>query len=252
MDIKAYIASGIIEMYVSGLCSPEEEQELEMLRGQYPELDLAITEFEEQWEKNLLLHSSLPGDETDKKILASFGTPQGETKIVPLSKRGRWIKPLAAAAVILLIISAGINYYLFRQNSHLSAEAGKPIPQPASPTLPENDYRVLNTPTITPVAMYGVGIHSICRCTMFWDKKTGKLYIMIHHLPKAPLQRDYQLWAMVDGKPVSVGLVDAGILGRFIELSNTPVNATAFRITLEQAGGSTTPNNNELYLEGRI
>lgn len=73
-------------------------------------------------------------------------------------------------------------------------------------SLPLQDYEVMNNPSITPVAMYGVGYHAICRCTMFWDKKTGKIYLMIHHLQNPP-QKDYQLWATVNGKPVSIGIV---------------------------------------------
>ena len=110
----------------------------------------------------------------------------------------------------------------------------------------------MKDPSITPVAMYGVGIHSICRCTMFWDKKTGKMYVMIHHLVESSAAKDYQLWAMVDGKPVSVGIINDEIRGRFIELQNVPFSANEFIVTLEQAGGSTTPTESQTYLAGKI
>ena len=50
MNIKEYISSGIIELYVLGICSPEEEKEFESLRHQYPELDAAVQEYEMQLE----------------------------------------------------------------------------------------------------------------------------------------------------------------------------------------------------------
>jgi anti-sigma-K factor RskA len=100
--------------------------------------------------------------------------------------------------------------------------------------------------------MYGVGYHAICRCTMFWDKQTGKMYIMIHHLPKSSEQKDYQLWAMVDGKQVSVGIVQDEIRGRFIEMNNVPAGAVSFMVTLEKAGGTAEPTIAETYLEGKI
>jgi anti-sigma-K factor RskA len=87
---------------------------------------------------------------------------------------------------------------------------------------------------------------------MFWDKKTGKMYIMIHHLPQSSSSKDYQLWAMVDGKPVSVGIVQDEIRGRFIEMSNVPPGATSFTVTLENAGGNTTPTESQTYLKGVI
>lgn len=87
---------------------------------------------------------------------------------------------------------------------------------------------------------------------MFWDKQTGKAYIMIHHLPKSSSSRDYQLWAEVDGKTVSVGIINDEIRGRFIEVSNVPGQSVAFKVTLENAGGAQTPTIAETYLEGKI
>jgi anti-sigma-K factor RskA len=246
MDIKEYIASGIIETYVMGLCSPDEERELEQLRLQYPELNNAIIIYEKQMEKNMLQQSTLPDDAVDNRILSALDNMnKTEAKIISLpNKKQNWWKFVAAAAVALLMISAGLNYYLYRQTK-------KPIVA-NTPTLPPGDYQVMTNPTITPIAMYGVAPHAICRCTMFWDKKTGKMYIMIHHLPLSSSAKDYQLWAMVDGKPVSVGIVQDEIRGRFIEMNNVPAGANSFIVTLENAGGNTTPTESETYLKGVI
>ncbi|MGH2553945.1 MAG: anti-sigma factor, partial [Chitinophagaceae bacterium] len=77
-------------------------------------------------------------------------------------------------------------------------------------------------------------------------------YFMIHHLPQSSASKDYQLWAIVNGKPVSVGLVRDDIRGRFSEMTNVPVNASGFIVTLENAGGNMTPTESELYLKGTI
>jgi anti-sigma-K factor RskA len=246
MDIKEYIASGIIETYVMGLCSPDEERELEQLRQQYPELNSAIIAYEEQMEKNMLQQSTLPGEAVDNRILSAVGNMnKSAAPVIPFqNKKQNWWKFAAAAAVILLLISAGLNYYLYRQTKNPIAKNTQ--------TLPQSDYKIMLDPSITPVAMYGVGSHSICRCTMFWDKKTGKMYIMLHHLPKSSATKDYQLWALVDGKPVSIGIVQDDIRGRFIEMSNVPAGAASFSITLENAGGTTTPTEAQTYLKGAI
>jgi anti-sigma-K factor RskA len=247
MDIQQYISSGIIETYVMGLCSPGEERELEQLRSQYTELDKAILIYEEAMEKNMLQHSSLPGDAVDNRILSMLNVQDKQAPVIPMLKResNRLKYAAAAAAVVLLIISGYFNYYLYRQNKKQDTVS-------SIITLPENDYKVMNNPAITPVAMYGVGIHAICRCTMFWDKKTGKMYIMIHHLPQSSDTKDYQLWATVDGKQVNVGIVQDNIRGRFIEMNNVPAGATSFIVTLEKAGGNSSPTNEETYLKGSI
>jgi Anti-sigma-K factor rskA len=247
MDIQPYISSGIIETYVMGLCSPEEELELEQLRTQYPGLDKAIVAYEEAMEKNMLSHSTLPGDAVDERILNTLNILGGQAPVIPMrAKQSNRLKyAAAAAAAVLLMISGYFNYYLYRQTKKQDTVGN-------ITTLPERDYKVLNSPTITPVAMYGVGTHAICRCTMFWDKKTGKLYIMIHHLPQSSDTKDYQLWATIEGKQVNVGIVQDNIRGRFIEMNNVPAGATSFIVTLEKAGGNSSPTMEETYLEGKI
>jgi anti-sigma-K factor RskA len=254
MDINSYIASGIIELYVMGLCSAEEKAELEKLRRQHPALNDAIVKYEKELEEKMQKNSTLPSPETDERILKSLNALQ--TPVVEMTgvqqkvRKLGWLKPAAAASFVLLAVSAFFNYSLNNKNRKLKRdlETASNIPQ----TLPLADYNIMKNPTITPVAMYGVGTHAICRCTMFWDKKTGKLYIMIHHLPQSSNTSDYQLWALVDGKPVSVGIIQDEIRGRFIEMGNVPAGATAFTVTLEKAGGNSAPTEEETYLAGRI
>lgn len=252
MDIQAYIASGIVELYVMGLCTPEEEEELEQLRVQYPALQQAIYSYEVQMESKMVQQSTLPSIETDKKILNTLLALQPAPVVnlnqgTPL-KRINWLKLLAAASVILLLGSTLLNYTLLQKNKKLTSV----VKVDSKSTLPIADYEVITNPAITPVGMYGQGSHAICRCTMFWDKKTGKAYIMIHHLPKSNEATDYQLWAEIDGKPVSVGVIDDNIRGRFIEVQNVPAATIAFKVTLGKAGGESTIDKGDLYLAGRI
>jgi anti-sigma-K factor RskA len=255
MDIQAYISSGIIELYVMGLCTPEEEKELEQLRQQYPDLQQAIHTYELQLENNMMQQSTLPSAETDQRILQKLESLQQVPVInidtrntAPLAKKLNWLRPVAAAAVVLFAVSAFINYTLLQRNKKLEGLVKAETKSP----LPLADYEVITNPAITPVGMYGQGSHAICRCTMFWDKKTGKAYVMIHHLPKSNDATDYQLWAEVDGKAVSIGIIDDSIRGKFIEVSSVPAGAIAFKVTLGKAGGESTPESGDLYLAGRI
>ena len=254
MKIEEYISSGIVELYVMGLCSEEEKQEINSLRKQSPALEKAIREFESVLETKMQQNISLPDADTDKKILADLETLNTNASISSIEKKnGKYIRirSLLAAAAVAIIIAGG--YFIFSLNNKIKKlEKGQVGVNNTSPTLPENDYKIMLDPKITPVAMYGVGTHAICRCTMFWDKKTGKVYIIIHHLPLSSSNKDYQLWAMVDGKPVSVGIVQDEIRGRFIEMQGVPGGATSFIVTLEKAGGEQSPTLEETYLSGRI
>ena len=252
MDINSYISSGIIESYVMGLCTPDEKNEMELLRRGYPALNDAIVKFEKEFENNLQKNATLPGKETDEKIIHSLNNLQ--TPVADINdhkfktKEPTLFKFVAAATILLFIVSGIFNYILYKKINKQQIVLNKK--QNYSP-LPVADYNILKQPTITPVAMYGVAPHSICRCTIFWDKKTGKAFIMIHHLPPSS-DNNYQLWAMVNGKPVSVGIINDKIRDRFIEMQNVPSGATAFIVTLEKTGGSLTPTEEETYLGGKI
>jgi anti-sigma-K factor RskA len=246
MDIKEYISSGIIESFVMGLCTADEEKEILQLRLKHPELNQAIIAFEIEMENNMLQQATMPDEAVDNRIIAKLDTISKQAPVLPLQQKKKdWIKKLAVAASVLFIISAGLNFYLYQQTKRIAATS-------ADGAIPPTDFQVLNNPAITPIAMYGVGSHTICRCTMFWDKKTGKVYVMIHHLPKSSSSKDFQLWATVNGKAVSVGIVQDEIRGKFIEMNNMPAGATSFRVTLEKAGGNISPTLDETYLEGRI
>ncbi|MEO6538882.1 MAG: anti-sigma factor [Ferruginibacter sp.] len=252
MDINSYISSGIIETYVMGLCTPDEISEVELLRLRSPVFNEAIVKFEKEFENNLQKNATLPGQETDEKILRSLKNLH--TPVLDINdhkfktKEPAWFKFVAAAAILFFIVSVIFNYILYKKLDKQQIVLNEK--QNYSP-LPVADYNILKQPTITPVAMYGVAPHSICRCTIFWDKKTGKAFIMIHHLPPSS-NNNYQLWAMVNGNPVSVGIVNDKIRDRFIEMQNVPAGATAFIVTLEKSGGSLTPTEEETYLSGNI
>jgi hypothetical protein len=148
MDIKNYIASGIIEMYVMGLCSTEERDEIELLRIQYPELNIAILQFEKDLEHNLLLTGTEePGNATDEKILGTLQSLRSPAAVISLhAAPGKlsWLKLVAASAILLLGISGVYNYSLYKKNrAQELALTKKEKPLLQSKTLPDSDYTVL-------------------------------------------------------------------------------------------------------------
>lgn len=255
MSSKEFIESGILETYVLGLCTPEQEAEVENMRRHYPDVQQAIEVFEKELEQKFLNTATPTTALQDEKVLQLF-REESNTSVVPLTVHKpsgfRWYKIAAAAAILLFGASALLNYILYRENKEQKQELASIKNKGDGKTLPAADFSVLTNQKITPVAMYGVGIHSICRCTLFWDKATGKAYVMIHHLVPAPEGKSYQLWASVNGQDVNAGLLNDKIRDRFIEVSSIPGGATGFRLTLESAGGNTTPTLEETYLVGKI
>ena len=83
---------------------------------------------------------------------------------------------------------------------------------------------------------------------VYWNSDTKDVMLNVQALPSAPANMQYQLWAIVDGKPVSEGMLTMGAgLHRMSDVEN----AQAFAVTLEKAGGSPTPKG-DMYVMGTI
>ena len=85
--------------------------------------------------------------------------------------------------------------------------------------------------------------------TVFWNKNTKDVYLLANKLPQAAEGKQYQLWALVDGKPVDAGLLED--CNGVCKLKNIP-KAQAFAITLEDKGGSASPHLDQLYVIGNV
>jgi anti-sigma-K factor RskA len=87
--------------------------------------------------------------------------------------------------------------------------------------------------------------------TVYWDSRSKDVYLLVNNLPQATTDKQYQLWALVDGKPVDAGVFDIKEGLSFVKMKNIP-RAQAFAITLEKRGGSATPTMQEMYVLGKV
>jgi anti-sigma-K factor RskA len=227
LDTQEYIKSGAIESYVMGLADEGDVAELERLRQLYPEVAQAVEACEVWWE-NYALSQAIPvSDDIKKKTMTALGLGRS---VVPV-RRAFW-PYLAAASLILLVASLGLNFYLYHKVDKVSS-----------------DYVFVSDPTILKVTLSGVPGKEGNLATVFWDTKTKDVYISPNHLPLAPAGKQYQLWALVDGKPVDAGLLEN--CNGICHLKNIP-KAQAFAITLENAGGSPAPTLSQMYVIGYV
>lgn len=272
MDIQAYIQSGIVESYVLGLTSAEETTEVESLRTKHHEVEEAINEFALAVEEQVFENAIPPPPELKAKIIAAIKEEEGvdeamplarhleEGLVVPISSMRNW-RMVAAAAVILLIVSAALNYYFFNQYS-AKKEAYQALLS-ESQTLQANN-EVYQTQLkewqsaaamMADTAMAMVKMRSTRKgkddaATVFWNTQTKDVYVMVNKLPDPQSGKQYQLWAMVDGKPVDAGVLDPSC-SSVCKMKNIP-KAEAFAITLEKEGGNRTPNLKAIFVMGNI
>lgn len=265
MDLQEYISSGIIETCVLGLASPEELRAFENLCAVHPEIQAARDSFEQLLEKRALEQAVAPPTDLKAKIWDAVNedtAPVTERPVVPAPVIGwRRIHYVAAASLVLLVGSTLLNLYFFNQYKHYSEGYAKLL---ASQTELANANQTLQTklaqdsssldlirdPHMAVVKMAGLPSSPSSLATVFWDTQSKDVYLLVNNLPiPASTDRQYQLWALVDGKPVDAGVFD--IQTGLVKMKNIP-KAQAFAITLEKRGGSLSPTMAAMFVLGKV
>ena len=117
----------------------------------------------------------------------------------------------------------------------------------------ENDLSVLSSPDYQAIALAGTDVSPNSNARVFWNPGADQLYLSPGNLPQPPTDKQYQLWAIVDGAPVSAGVFDVAPDAAFLQaLSSQIAQASAFAITLEPRGGSPSPTMEAMYVQGAV
>lgn len=255
MDIKAYISSGILELYVIGQLSPREMQEVAQMAAQYPEIKQEVLAIEQTLEAYALKNQVQVNPATFPSIKAEIKpeiTDLGKTSSFP-----NWLGiALAAAAVLLLIGCIG----LWQNNHRLQAEktviANDLIEcKEAEQTLEQQVDRpmaILRQQGTRTILMQGTEVSPNALAAVYFNPITKKAYLDPFQLGTPESGKQYQLWALIGGQPTDMGVFEQPIDG--VALIEVPfiADAEAFAITLEPAGGSVNPTLTALQVIGEV
>jgi anti-sigma-K factor RskA len=264
VNLKDYIASGIIESYVMGLASEPERVEFEQMCAQHPDLVAERRKFEERLERYASEHAVLPPSEVKVKIFEAIGNMDSKIITMENSKTPQnagWLRFAAAAAVILLIGMVVLYYQANLQNKDLKASnqdlSGtiKRLKEKLDTTQNIIDRlaitdNVVSDPNVTVVNMVGTKVAPTSSANVYWDSTNTNVYLVVKNMPKLPSDKQYQLWALIDSKPKDLGVFDATDSKVILKMKNTQ-KAQAFAITIEQKGGSPSPDLQQMQSLGK-
>ncbi len=268
MNIKDYIESGIIESHVLGLTTAEEAAEVEAMAKEHTEIKQAILDFEilleNQTNKDLIqpdasvktnLNNILFAANSSEKNITSSQVNAASVHHINLSRY------IAAAAIILLIISSGLNFYFYSAFKNSTDKYQALLTE--RNTLQANNaaYKtkldeinqslgMMEDPHMVKIQMNGVKGKEENIATVYWDTRTKEVYVLSNKMDKLPEGKQYQLWAIVDGKPVDAGMIGFDCAGLCkMKVIN---HAEAFAVTLEKQGGSPTPTLSDMVVIGKV
>ena len=263
MDIKEYISSGIIEACILGLASKEEQAEFDRLCLHYPEIVSARNSFEESLEKEALNNAQEAPAFIRDRFLNSISPPPviSTSKVIqmepsnPPLKRSSTVRWLAAASVILLIISGYLTFRFYQEavtlRSELQATKDGQARLDSRLRSMEEYEKMITDPNVAVVNLTPMPKKAPASASIYWDSTSTNVYLVIKNMPQLPVDKQYQLWAMIDGKTKDLGQFDVNGSKKVMLKMNNTQKADAFAITIEKRGNTGGPNLEELQTMGK-
>lgn len=264
MEINEIISSGLPELYAMGLTTEEETVQVEQWARQYPEVQAEILSIQAGLENYAKAHALEPSALVKDKLLKRIQAESSKTPVVatagsvaPVRSISSFWKYAAAASIILLIGSGILNYQYYNKYKSASNEL-----QSAQTELQQqkdivaamhDDMGVMTDKNAVPVSLDPMPDVPEAAARIYWVKNTKEVYIDPSNLPKAPDGMQYQFWGIVDGKPVSGGMINTTINGKTVHIQKMKSfgRAEAFAVSLEKAGPEA-PAPTRVFVMGKI
>lgn len=260
MNIKEYISSGIVQSYVLDQADAAERAEFEKLSAQYPELVAERKAFENALEKFALQNAVVPPRQVKDGFLEAIQNPSiNQSKVITMEqhsnvRKNGGLRFMAAASVVLLLACAWFAYQFYNQATELRTSNNdlQTRLDSAENTLNKiaDEQKLIKDPNVTVVNMVGSTAAPQSSANVFWDTASASVFLMVKNMPKLPTDQQYQLWALIEGKPKSLGVFDSLQTNVVLKMDNTK-KADAFAITIEKKGGNPSPTLEKMQSSGR-
>ena len=282
-NLKAFIESGVLELYVLGDLSPEETLRVKELASQHQEVRDELAAIDYAMEEFAMQNAVQPSEDVEAKLFQKLGINideetnsvsdlplQAEPKIVSLdhsNAKMRSLRYALVACVALLIVSTAALFITYSKltDAHDQIASLNLDKEKFAGVVSKLEYnnRGLNnlvemneSKDWATIKMQGQAISPQSKMNVYWNKKNKDVIInyLAMDLPKADAKHEYQLWALVNGKPVSLGVfgkTDSTSRDALLKMQ-TIQEAQAFAVTLEPMGGSVNPTMEKLTVMGGV
>ncbi len=277
MDVQRYISSGIIESYVAGLATDQEVRDMQATMEQSPEIRAAVDAVQLDMERYVNMQSVTPPEEVKERIFQLINNEGTETAVPvgayeeeteeaeprePVRVSVIWVY-VAAAAVIGLLASVWMNVRYSRssdewQGKYQALVAGQEKliadNNAMQVRMEESEKMLQSLRKMRMVQLYTVtAARPGLLATVYWSPKSEEVFLTVTNLPAPAADQQYQLWGIVNGKPVDAGVFDMEeAVNGFAKMKTMTSGVRMFAITLEKKGGSPTPTYTAMYVAGKV
>ena len=289
MNVNDILESGLLELYVLDELSATERSSVETWATQYPEVKTELTLIEKGIEELALSQASPLRAGLKDDVISKIGkeiqnkdliNPKPAAKTFAESKNSSAIKvepetrdnlanhaividrsinkpSVAAKTVLPWFLSAALAissfyYYNELQKERVKSQSCEVSQHQNAKTYVETEraLNILKNSDTKTVPLLGLKNSPESKVNVYWNAKKAETMLSIVNLPAPPEKMQYQLWAIVDKKPVSAGVLEYST--EALQFMRGFDKAEAFAITLEKEGGSEAPTLDKMYVMGTL
>lgn len=266
MDIQSFIQSGLLEAYVLGQCTAEERALVERMAAEHAEVRTELAIIEMALEGYAAANAVPPPGWMKGRILERLENealpPSQTAPEAPTSGSGSrwssWIFGLIGLSLALLAV-----YFFFQKNNLVSEKTAlenrlQDLQRQLDDCSRRDSFRtkleqvnlLLRDRETTRAVPLGKASGEAGVAYAYLNSQRCEVAIDLGTLPAPAPGKHYQFWSIVDGKPVSMGMVDLQATGGWQTIPCRE-NAVALAISLEDNPlGNAAPT--EVFMVGNI
>ena len=185
-----------------------------------------------------------PSAEVRRNLLTEIQSEKSASNVIPLKRpqRNLWnsLGSLGSIAAVILFAALIIAVIVLWQQNRTLREQNE-------------TFQLLTAPGTRVAQLSGTPEASGATAKLAYDQN-GRAILIADGLPRAPAGKEYQLWFIVNNKPVPGKTFAPDNRGRGVVRDQVPAAArksAVFAITLEPAGGVAAPTG-AIYLRGEL
>jgi hypothetical protein len=262
-DIQEIIESGKLELFVLNVLPFDEMTQIESLYKVHPEIKNEIEEIQATLQLYAKAHYVTPNALLKNQIIDSIDKSKNQNQ--PNAKLSDTLNPkrypLSILSSILPWVAAaslaGISFFFFNKNQ----ESIKVLEECKKATQQMDKHQkviialqqkidVITSPTTKTIELKGLESSPKAKVTIYWNSMREATYLVINNLPTPEPDKQYQLWAIVDKKPVDAGVFKHDLAD--VQTMKAFEKAEAFAVTLEPLGGSQNPTLDKMIVLGTL
>ena len=251
MDKTHILENNLLERYVLGELTMEENQQVEASINQYPELKSHLETIEADFE-NLAFDNAIDAPKQVKHDLINTISKPSQ-KVIPLANEKSLRSYLNIAAGIAAVFCIGLIYMFTQLNATQNQlktvekeniKLNKNIENLNNYLTETNKwYVVINDPDVQKYVLKGNALMPEATVISYVNNLNKSVVINTKRLPDLDDNHDYQMWADVEGEMINMGIIDKN---KDMLAMNYIENAESLNITIEPIGGNDHPTVSKL------